>query len=204
MDFSLTTLFVLPTGDLAANGFKRENLKAGQFGIFNSRYKAVTTANEAAKSPHVVFGQGRLENVPGLTHKYSDKVSRGSLIEWYKTSGNPNAKNQISYVGFDGVDNTKSISVGCDEQVSLTIRARSLYIDTAYAYGLTRTVTFTTPCCANCGDNCDTIDPRIVANAWAEMVNKEPLLSKYVLATLYLSVVLLPILMLLLQLSLTA
>lgn len=183
MDFSLTTLFVLPNGNLAADGFKRENLKPGQFGVFNSRYKAVTTAGDAAKSPHIVFGQGRIENVPGLTHKYSDKVSRGSLVEWYKTTGNPSAKNQITYAGFDGVDHTKSISVGCNEQVSLTIRARSLYIDTAFAYGLTRTVTFTTPCCEDCGDNCDTIDPRIVANAWAEMVNKEPMLSKYVLAT---------------------
>lgn len=183
MDFSLTTLFVLPNGSLAADGFKRENLKPGQFGVFNSRYKAVTTANDAAKSPHIVFGQGRIENVPGLTHKYSDKVSRGSLVEWYKTTGNPNAKNQITYAGFDGVDNDKNIAVGCNEQVSLTIRARSLYIDTAFAYGLTRTVTFTTPCCEDCGDNCDTVDPRIVANAWAEMVNKEPLLSKFVLAT---------------------
>ena len=183
MDFSLTTLFVLPSGSLAADGFKRENLKPGQFGIFNSRYKAVTTAGEAAKSPHIVFGQGRLENVPGLTHKYSDKVSRGSLVEWYKTTGNPNAKNQITYAGFDGVDNTKNIKVGCNEQVSLTIRARSLYIDTAFAYGLTRTVTFTTPCCEDCGDNCDTVDPRIVANAWAKAVNEEPLLSKFVLAT---------------------
>ena len=183
MDFSLTTLYVLPTGNLVADGFKRENLKPTQFGVFNSRYKAVSTANEAKKSPYVVFGQGRIENIPGLTHKYSDKVSPGSLIEWYKTTGNPVAKNQITYAGFDGVDNTKTIKAGCDEQYSLTVRARSLYIDTAFAYGLTRTVTVTTPCCVDCGDNCDTIDPRILANAFAEKINAEPLLSKFVVAT---------------------
>lgn len=183
MDFSLTTLFVLPTGDLVADGFKRENLKPTQTGIFNSRYRAVTTANEAAKSPYIVFGQGRIENVPGLTHKYSDKISRGSLIEWYKTTGSSTVKNQITYAGFDGVDNTKTITASCDEQYSLTIRARSLYIDTAFAYGLTRTVTVTTPCCTDCGDNCETVDPRIVANAFAEKINAEPLLSKFVVAT---------------------
>lgn len=183
MDFSLTTLFVLPNGSLAADGFKRENLKPGQFGVFNSRYKAVSGAVEANKSPYVVFGQGRIENVPGLTHKYSDKVSKGSLIEWYKTTANPVAKNQITYVGFDGVDETKSIGVGCNEQVSLTVRARSSYIDTAFAYGLTRTVTFTTPCCDDCNGSCDNVDPRIVANAWAKMINEEPRLSKYVTAT---------------------
>src|ERR1044072_1300930 len=103
MDFSLTTLYVLPSGSLAADGFKRENLVPTQFGIFNSRYKAVTTANEAKKSPYVVFGQGRIENIPGLTHKYSDKISPGSLIEWYKTTGSPTSKNQITYAGFDGL-----------------------------------------------------------------------------------------------------
>lgn len=183
MDFSLTTLFVLPNGSLVADGFKRENLQKTQFGIFNSRYKAVTTADEAAKSPHIVFGQGRIENVPGLTHKYSDKISRGSLIEWYKTTGSPTAKSQITYAGFDGVDNTKTLKAGCDEQYSLTVRARSLYIDTAFAYGLTRTVTVTTPCCEDCGDNCATIDPRWLANAFAAKINAEPMLSKYVVAT---------------------
>lgn len=183
MDFSLTTLFVLPTGSLVADGFKRENLKPTQFGIFNSRYKAVTNANEAKKSPHIVFGQGRIENVPGLTHKYSDKVSPGSLIEWYKTTGSPTSKNQITYAGFDGLDNTKTLKAGCDEQYSLTIRARSLYIDTAFAYGLTRTVTVTTPCCEDCGSNCETIDPRWLAEEFARKINEEAFLSKYVVAS---------------------
>ena len=183
MDFSLTTLFVLPNGSLAADGFKRENLKPGQFGVFNSRYKAVTTAGDAAKSPHIVFGQGRIENVPGLTHKYSDKVSRGSLVEWYKTTGNPNAKNQITYAGFDGVDPSKTLKAGCDEEYSLTIRGRSLYIDTAFAYGLTRTVTVKTPCCEDCGDNCETINPIWLAQEFAKKINENPLLSKFYLAT---------------------
>lgn len=183
MDFSLTTLFVLPTGNLVADGFKRENLQPTQFGVFNSRYKAVTTANEAMKSPHIVFGQGRIENVPGLTHKYSDKVSRGSLIEWTKTSASEAPKNQITYAGFDGVDNTKTIKAGCNEQYSLTIRGRSLYLDTAYAYGLTQSVTVTTPCCEQCGDNCETIDPRWLANEFARKINEHVLLSKYYVAT---------------------
>jgi hypothetical protein len=183
MDFSLTTLYVLPTGNIVADGFKRENLQPTQFGIFNSRYKAVTSAGEAKKSPYIVFGQGRIENVPGLTHKYSDKISSGSLIEWYKTSGNPVAKNQITYAGFDGVDNTKTIKAGCDEQYSLTIRARSLYLDLAYAYGLTETITVTTPCCTDCGDNCETIDPRFLANAFAEKINNHSKFSKIVVAS---------------------
>lgn len=183
MDFSLTTLYVLPTGSIVPDGFKRENLKPTQFGIFNSRYKAVTNATEASKSPYIVFGQGRIENVPGLTHKYSDKVSKGSLIEWYKTSGSPVSKNQITFAGFDGVDNTKTLKAGCDEQYSLTLRGRSLYIDTAYAYGLTRTVTVTTPCCADCSDGCAVIDPRWLANAFTEKINNDPVISKYWSAT---------------------
>src|SRR4051812_37322941 len=133
-DFSLTTLFVLPNGVLAPANFKRENLQPGQFGIFTSRYKAVTDGT-AVGSPYVQFGQGRIENVAGLTHKYSDKVSKNSLIEWYKTTASDAPKNQITFAGFDGIDLTKTLKAGPDEQYSLTVRARSLYIDTAYAYG---------------------------------------------------------------------
>jgi hypothetical protein len=183
MDFSLTTLYVLNDGSLAPDGFKRENLRPTQFGVFNSRYKAVTSATDAVKSPYIQFGQGRIEKIPGLGDKYSDKVSRDSVIEWYKVNASPGFKNQITYAGFDGIDDTKTIKVGCDEQVSLTIRARSLYIDQAFAYGLTRTVTFTTPCCEDCGDNCEVVDPRIIANAWAEKINAEPWLSKFVVAS---------------------
>src|SRR4051812_4726036 len=125
MDFSLTTLYVLPNGVLAPDGFKRESLQPTQFGIFNSRYKAVTSAGDAARSPHIVFGQGRIEQVPGLTSKYSDKVSSGSLIEWYKVNASPVSKNQITYAGYDGIDETKTLKAGCDEQYSLTVRARS-------------------------------------------------------------------------------
>jgi hypothetical protein len=182
MDFSLTTLYVLPNGSLVADGFKRENLQPTQFGVFNSRYKAVTTASEAAKSPYIQFDQGRIEKVPGLTDKYSDKISRGSLIEWYKTTGSPTVKNQITFAGFDGLDNTKTIKAGCDEEYSLTVRARSLYIDQAFAYGLTRTVTVKTPCCEDCGDNCEVIDPRWLANEFARKINEEPMLSKFVVA----------------------
>lgn len=183
MDFSLTTLFVVPDGNLVATGFKRENLKPTQFGVFNSRYKGVQTADEAARSPYIQLGQGRIEQVPGLTHKYSDKISKGSLIEWYKTTGSPVAKSQVTYAGYDGIDTSKTIKAGCDEQYSLTVRARSLYIDQAWAYGLTRTVTFTTPCCTDCGDNCETVDPRIVANGLSALLNAEPELKKFIVAS---------------------
>lgn len=183
MDFSLTTLYVLPNGNLVPTGFKRETLQPTQFGVFNSRYKGVATSTEALQSPYIQFGQGRIEKVPGLTDKYSDKISRGSLIEWYKTNGSPTVKNQITYAGFDGVDNTKTITASCDEEYSLTIRARSFYLDTVSAYGLTRTVTVKTPCCEDCGDNCETIDPRFLANEFARKINEHEWLSKIVVAT---------------------
>lgn len=183
MDFSLTTLYVLPSGNLVPDGFKRETLQPTQFGVFNSRYKAVTTPGEAAKSPYIQFGQGRIEKIPGLTDKYSDKISKGSLIEWYKTTGSPTVKNQITYAGFDGVDNTKTIKASCDEEYSITVRARSFYLDTVSAYGLTRSVTVKTPCCEDCGDNCETIDPRWLANEFARKINEEPWLSRIVVAT---------------------
>jgi len=184
MDHSITTLFVLPSGTLAPDNFKRENLTPTQFGIFNSRYKAVTTATEAAKSPYIQFGQGRIEKIPGLGSKYSDKISKGSLIEWYKSTGSKVAKNQITYIGYDGVDDTKTIKVGCDEEYSVTINAFSKYINGTYSgNGLTRSVTIKTPCCADCSGDCDTLDPLWTAKEIAKKLNENPVLSKYIVAT---------------------
>lgn len=183
MDFSLTTLFVLPSGNLAPDNFKRENLQPAQFGIFNSRYKAVTNATDAAKSPYIQFGQGRIEKVMGLGSKYSDKVSPRSLIEWYKVTGSKENKDQITYVGFDGVDLTKTLKASCDQQYSVTVNAFSEYINTAFANGLTRSVTVTTPCCADCGNDCETTDPVWLAKELARKINEESFLSKYVVAT---------------------
>lgn len=185
MDFSLTTLFVVPNATLAPLNTKREALTAGQFGIFTSRYKAVTTNAEAtsANTPYIQFCQGRIENVPGLTGKYSDKISKNSKIEWYKTTGSSTSKNQITYVGFDEVNDCKTLSGDCDSQYSITIRAFSTYINTAFSgNGLTRSVTIKTPCCDECGDNCTSVDAKWLADAFANAINAEPFLSKYVKA----------------------
>lgn len=183
MDFSLTTLFVLQDLDIAATGFARENLAPGQFGIFNSRYKAVATSASAANTPYVVIGQGRLENVPGLTHKYSDKIYKENFIEATVIEAKTEATVQISYAGYDETDATKTLKAGCDETYSLTVRLRSNLLDNAFAYGLTRTVTVMTPCCADCSDGCEKIEAAWLADAFAEKINEEPELSKYVTAT---------------------
>lgn len=183
MDFSLTTLFVLKNdGALEAKDSKREDLAPGEFGIYTSRYKAVVLSADASATPYIVFGQGRLETVPGLSNKYSDKIYKENLIEYGKAPAVDTATVQISTVGYEAAGETGNISVGCDETVSVTIRARSIYIDQAFAYGLTRTVTAKTPCCVDCADNCDKVDPVPVAQALADAINDNPELSKFVVA----------------------
>lgn len=184
MDFSLTTLFVLPSGDLAPANSNRADLTPMQFGIFNSRYKAVNNATDAAKSPYIQFCMGRVEKVPGLGDKYSDKVSDKSLIEWYSVRGSHKPKNQITYIGWDGIDATKTISAGCDEEYSVTLRLFSNGISMAFANGLTKSVNVLTPCCDECtSGDCTSADPKWLATELSRKINEEAWLSKYVVAT---------------------
>ncbi len=156
-DFSLTTVFVVPTSQTtlpATGSISTQDLTAGQLGIFDSAYLADTTPSN---SPYFYIAQGR-ENTYLQGSKRSDKIKgcsytypcNSNVTEWYKVGGCPTPVNQITDI--DGWN------VKCGEIVTLTLRAHSSYIDTLYFNGLTRSVTVQAPCC-DCGaDPCDAVD----------------------------------------------
>lgn len=155
MDFSLTTLFVVPVGNTLPSSGSTQDLTAGQFGLFRSNYSVATAGNIAAL-PYFYATQGRTNSFLQGS-KRSDKIS-GSLntggvnniIEFYKVGGCPTPVNQITDVtGFN---------VKCGDIVTLTLRLHSSYIDTLYFNGLTRSVTVQAPCCDCDSDPCDLVD----------------------------------------------
>ena len=161
-DFSLTTVFVVPTSytALAASG-STQDLQTGQLGIFDPNYAVDNTPGDKA---YFYIAQGR-ENNYLQGSKRSDKISGGSLAlngnaqtvypkqgnvtEWYKVTGCPTPINQI--VDIDNWD------VKCGDVITITLRAFSSYLSTLYFNGLTRSITVVAPCC-DCGDDpCDQI-----------------------------------------------
>lgn len=177
MTFSLTTLYVVPTGNTLPTTGTTSDLTNGQFGIFLPNY-APATAGNIGSAKYFYVDQGRTIYAKGEGSKRSDKIYPSRVIEWYKASGQLTASLQITQIS--------NLVAGCNEDVSLTLRLHSMYINTAYFNGLTRSVMVTTPCC-DCGSNpCTTLsadDIQATMEALAAEVNADELLNKYVIAS---------------------
>lgn len=169
MDFSLTTVFVVPVGNTLPSSGSTQDLTAGKFGFFRSDYSVATAGNIAAK-PYFYVAQGRTNNYLQGS-KRSDKIS-GSLntggvnniISFRKVVGCPTAAVQITDV--DGWE------VKCGDIVTLTLRADSSYLRTLYFNGFTRSVTVQAPCC-DCGaDPCTNVDVPALIDQFIAKLNQ--------------------------------
>lgn len=148
-DFSLTTMFVVSPGNTLPTTGSTENLTGSQFGIFRNDY-SVATAGNIAGSPYIYLAQNRLENIPDVGTKRSDKIAANRVRSWYKVTAEPDAPSQTTVAS--------DFSVSCGEEIWFTIRAHSNYIETGFFNGLTQSVSVLAPCC-DCGESpCDDID----------------------------------------------
>lgn len=148
MDFSLTTLYVLGSSNTLPTTGSTANLTAGQFGVFKPDYSPATAANVASQ-PYMLLAQGRQQNYSGVGTKKSDKIYLSNVTEWYKVTANSTVTPQITTIS--------AFNVSCGEDVTISLRLKSFYIDTGYFNGKTQSWTLKTPCC-DCGtDPCDTV-----------------------------------------------
>ena len=175
-DQALTTLFVIPTANTLPTTGSTNNLTSGQFGIFLPSNAPATVGTVGAAS-YIYLAQGRNVYAPGEGSMKSDQIMLKNVIKWYKVLGSLSANNQVTEI--------TNFTMGCNENVSITLRLTSYYIDAAYANGLTRSVMVTTPCC-DCGANpCNDLsaaDTQATIQALAQAINTDELLSLYVTA----------------------
>lgn len=159
MDFSLTTVVVVPEGvDLKTTG-STQDLLAGEVGFFTNAYAATATPETA---PYFYIAQGRANTYLQGT-KRSDKIAGANnagtvknVTDWRKVVGCATPKNQITEIS--------NFSVQCGEDLTITLRGFSSYLNTLYFNGWTKSVTVSAPCC-DCGaDPCADVDvPALVA-----------------------------------------
>jgi hypothetical protein len=170
MDFSLTTLFVVPAGQTTFPnaGSATQDLTAGQVGIFGNNYKGLAAGGVAAV-PYFYVAQGRA-NTFLQGSKRSDKIAgslssggnaRSNVTEWYKVTGCGVPASQITDIS--------NFKVKAGEDVTVTLRAHSSYIDMLYFNGFTRSVTIAAPCLECDGDPCADVD---VDNLINELIAK--------------------------------
>lgn len=147
MDFSLTTLYVVPVGNTLPTTGSTENLTNGQFGVFKDRARTAATAGNISTAAFIQFGQGRPTSYLGT--KVSDYIKASKVKKWYKVTGSGTAANEIwQFSDFTAL---------CEQSITLTLRGHSQYLDTISYNGFTRSVTIETPCC-DCGaEPCTTI-----------------------------------------------
>ena len=173
-DFSLTTLFVVPSGvPIASAGVNTQDLDGsiGEVGFFNPNYVSVNAGN-VDNFPYFYVAQGRINTYLQGT-KRSDKISgcpsgsscKSNGLEAYKVVGCPTPVNQITEVD--------SWNVHCGDVVTLTLRGFSSYLNTLYFNGFTRSVTVQAPCCDCDGNPCDTVDVDALIDQFIEKLEQQ-------------------------------
>lgn len=174
MDFSLTTLFILPASNTLPTTGSTQDLVASQFGIFLQDYTVATTGNIGA-AKYIYAAQGRNVTLPGAGSKRSDKINVGKIVEWYKVPAVKTYTPQIDQIG--------NFTVQCGESITFTFRLHESYIDTGFFNGFQRSITVQAPCC-NCGANpCTTIDATALIDEVIAKIQQDKRLSKYLTAT---------------------
>jgi hypothetical protein len=172
MDYSLTSLFVATSGTLASTG-STQNLTGGQIGVFLPDYTIANAGNIAA-AKYVYIREGRIEVIPGLGSKTSDKIAANKVIEWYKITAVSNVPTQIQRI-----DNW---NLQCSQQITFSFVLHSSYIDTGFFNGLTQSFVVGTPCC-ECGANpCTDVSGTALQNFVDEAAaigNAHPQLSQF-------------------------
>lgn len=150
-EYSLTNVFVVPVGNTLPTTGSTQNLTAGQFGVFKDDARTIATNGNIAAASFIQFFQGRDTTIGAVIgSKPSDKIKSTKVKKWFKIVGSGTSAVQISTVG--------AFTVGCGEEVTLTLRAHSSYIDALAFNGLTKSVTVKTPCCACGADPCTEVD----------------------------------------------
>lgn len=148
MDYSLTTLFVVPVGNSLPTTNSTEVLTQGQFGVYKDEQRAAATNANIGTASFIQFAQGQPDFSIGS--KVSDKIKSTKVKKWYKVTGSGTAANEIWEVS----DFTGS----CGDSITLTLRGHSSYLDTISFNGFTRSITVKAPCCECGADPCTAID----------------------------------------------
>lgn len=156
-EFSLTTVFVLPVGNALPASGSTQNLIAGKFGVFKDDARTIATSGNIATANYIQFFQGHDATIGAVIgSKPSDKIKLSKVKNFYKVTGTNTANVQITTLS--------TFTAECGEDLTLTLRAHSSYIDMLAFNGLTRSVTIKTPCCA-CGVSpCTVVDNEAVVD----------------------------------------
>ena len=176
MNHKITQIFV-PTS--VNTSLTTDALTKQVMGIYNPNTFANIGGTAADADFLVAIGSGSSKY--GSFKTSAIKVS--NIISAVKTVADTSVKQQISYIGFDEVNDTKTPNFACDEEYVVTLKIDEYWSKGVFQPMIQESVRLKTTCCADCSGGCDSLGCSTYMSEIADKINASPLLSKYVTAT---------------------
>ena len=177
MDYTINRIFV-PLGNLVTTG-DTSALTLQEIGFYNpNTFQALAAYN--VDQLLVAFGSG----VSQWGSFKSSTVKKTNVIDFTKSVSNTTSKQQITWIGWDGVSDSTAPTFKCDEEYIITFLIREYYSRGIFQPLIRESVRIKTSCCSECSSNCDALDCKDFMKAAVDQINNNPLLSKYLVAEL--------------------
>lgn len=176
MDFSLTTVFVMPSGGTVATTGGTGDLTPGKIGIFKKSQSAVATSSDT----QVIIAQGRSAGEMLSTSKKSALIDENEIVQYRKYAAVTSAvQKQITVDDF---------TVHCGDEFNLSVRIFENYLDAIHnpKIGLVKTWTIpAAPCCPCDGDTdpCEVLDPEAMVDQLVALINADNSVKNYIVAS---------------------
>jgi hypothetical protein len=177
MDYTINRIFV-PLGNLVTTG-DTSALTTQQIGFYNpNTFQALAAYN--VDQLLVAFGSG----VDKWGSFKSSRIKEKNVISFTKSVANTSSQQQITWIGWDGVNDSTAPVFKCDEEYIITFLIREYYSRGIFQPLIRESVRIKTSCCSECSSNCDALDCTAFMQSAVDQINNNPLLSKYLVAEL--------------------
>lgn len=185
MNHKITQIFV-PTAVSAASGGTTASVTTdaliGQvLGVYNPNTFANIGSSTIANESDFFIAIGSGSSKYGSFKTSTIKVS--NIISAVKTVHDNSIKQQITYIGFDEVNDAKAVNFACDEEYVVTLKIDEYWSKGVFQPMIQESVRVKTACCADCSGGCDSLGCSTYMSEIADKINASPLLSKYVVAS---------------------
>ena len=176
MNHKITQIFV-PTS--VNTSLTTDALTKQVMGIYNPNTFANIGGTAADADFLVAIGSGQSKYGSFKT----SAIKLSNIISTAKTLADTSIKQQITYIGFDEVNDAKAVNFACDEEYVVTLKIDEYWSKGVFQPMIQESVRLKTACCADCGGGCDSLGCSTYMSEIADKINASPLLSKYVTAT---------------------
>ena len=176
MNHKITQIFV-PTA--VSTSASTDALSSQQLAVYDGKLTTNLGATPSATEGYFVIGSGQSK----FGSFKSGLIKKSNVLKITKTVPDNTTKQQITYIGFDEVNDGKSPSFSCDEEYVVTLKISEYWSKGIFQPMIQESVSVKTACCADCAGGCDSLGCSTYMSTLADKINASPLLSKYVTAS---------------------